>query len=64
MMENGTSAEMDVAGNEGLVGIALFMKGYSAPNRAVVHILDRNGLEATVCERYRVVKDEYDRLLA
>lgn len=36
MMENGTSAEMGVAGNEGLVGIALFMGGDTAPNRAVV----------------------------
>ncbi len=36
MMENGSSAEMGVAGNEGLVGIALFMGGNTAPNRAVV----------------------------
>ncbi len=172
MMENGASAEMGVAGNEGVVGIALFMGGDTVPNRAVVQsagaarkmktkmlqdefarggtfqrlllrytqalmtqmsqtavcnrlhtveqqlcrwlllsrdrlnsdelvmtqelianmlgvrregvtnaagrlqenglisyvrgritILDRHGLEATVCECYRVVKDEYDRLL-
>lgn len=172
LMENGSSAEMGVAGNEGLVGIALFMGGETVPNRAVVQsageafrlpmkalqdefarggtfqrlllrytqalmtqmsqtavcnrlhtveqqlcrwlllsrdrlhtdelvmtqelianmlgvrregvthaaqrlqenalisyvrgritILDRSGLEATVCECYRVVKDEYDRLL-
>lgn len=172
MMENGSSAEMGVAGNDGLVGIALFMGGDTVPNRAVVqsagdalrmktkmlqeefarggtfqrlllrytqalmtqmsqtavcnrlhtveqqlcrwlllsrdrldtdelvmtqelianmlgvrregvthaaqrlqedrlisyvrghiHILDRSGLEATVCECYRVVKDEYARLL-
>jgi CRP-like cAMP-binding protein len=172
MMENGSSAEMGVAGNEGLVGVALFMGGDTMPNRAVVqsaggavrmkaealqdefkrggsfqrlllrytqalltqmsqtavcnrlhtveqqlcrwlllsrdrlntdelimtqelianmlgvrregvtyaaqrlqqhglisyvrghiHILDRPGLEAAVCECYRVVKDEYDRLL-
>src|SRR5690349_2630105 len=36
MMENGSSAEMGVAGNEGLVGIALFMGGETVPNRAVV----------------------------
>jgi CRP-like cAMP-binding protein len=36
VMENGSSAEMGVAGHEGLVGIALFMGGDSAPNRAVV----------------------------
>lgn len=31
--------------------------------RGRIHILDRRGLEAQVCECYRVVKDEYDRLL-
>jgi CRP-like cAMP-binding protein len=36
MMENGSSAEMGVAGNDGLVGIALFMGGETVPNRAVV----------------------------
>jgi CRP-like cAMP-binding protein len=36
MMENGSSAEMGVAGNEGLVGIALFMGGDTVPNRAIV----------------------------
>ena len=36
MMENGSSAEMGVAGNDGLVGIALFMGGDTVPNRAVV----------------------------
>ncbi len=36
MMENGASAEMGMAGNEGLVGVALFMGGNSMPNRAVV----------------------------
>ena len=36
MMENGSSAEIGVAGKEGLVGIALFMGGGTVPNRAVV----------------------------
>jgi CRP-like cAMP-binding protein len=36
LMENGSSAEMGVAGNDGLVGIALFMGGDTVPNRAVV----------------------------
>src|SRR5215210_7083237 len=36
MMENGSSAEMGMAGQEGLVGIALFMGGDTMPNRAVV----------------------------
>lgn len=36
VMENGSSAEIAVVGNEGIVGIALFMGGGSMPNRAVV----------------------------
>ncbi len=36
VMENGASAEIAVAGNEGLVGISLFMGGGSTPSRAVV----------------------------
>jgi CRP-like cAMP-binding protein len=37
VMENGDSAEIAVVGNEGIVGIALFMGGGSTPSRAVVH---------------------------
>jgi hypothetical protein len=36
VMENGASAEIAVVGNEGLVGISLFMGGESTPSRAVV----------------------------
>jgi CRP-like cAMP-binding protein len=36
VMENGASAEIAVVGNEGLVGISLFMGSESTPNRAVV----------------------------
>jgi CRP-like cAMP-binding protein len=36
VMENGASAEIAVIGNEGIVGIALFMGGETMPNRAVV----------------------------
>ena len=36
VMENGASAEIAVVGNEGLVGVALFMGGESTPSRAVV----------------------------
>jgi CRP-like cAMP-binding protein len=32
--------------------------------RGRIKILEREKLEATVCECYRVVKDEFDRLLA
>jgi hypothetical protein len=36
VMEDGSSAEIAVTGNDGLVGIALFMGGESTPSRAVV----------------------------
>jgi CRP-like cAMP-binding protein len=36
VMENGASAEIAVVGNEGIVGVSLFMGGESTPSRAVV----------------------------
>jgi CRP-like cAMP-binding protein len=36
VLESGASAEISVVGNEGIVGIALFMGGESMPNRAIV----------------------------
>ena len=36
VMENGASAEIAVVGNEGIVGVALFMGGQTMPNRAIV----------------------------
>jgi CRP-like cAMP-binding protein len=36
VMENGASAEIAVVGNEGMIGIALFMGGETTPNRAIV----------------------------
>jgi CRP-like cAMP-binding protein len=36
VMECGASAEISVVGNEGLVGIALFMGGETTPSRAIV----------------------------
>ena len=36
VMENGASAEIAVIGNEGLVGIALFMGGQTTSSRAIV----------------------------
>jgi CRP-like cAMP-binding protein len=36
VMEDGASAEISVVGNEGLVGISLFMGGESTPSRAIV----------------------------
>ena len=36
LMENGTSAEIAVVGNEGMIGVSLFMSGETTPNQAVV----------------------------
>jgi CRP-like cAMP-binding protein len=36
VLENGASAEISVVGNEGLIGIAVFMGGETTPNRAIV----------------------------
>jgi CRP-like cAMP-binding protein len=41
VMENGASAEIAVVGNEGIVGISLFMGGDSTPSRAVVQSAGR-----------------------
>jgi len=56
VMEDGSSAEIAVVGNEGLVGIALFMGGESTPNRAVVQSAgDAYRLEGDV------IKGEFER---
>ena len=56
VMENGSSAEMGVTGNDGLVGIALFMGGDSMPNRAVVQ-----SAGGAVRMRAKVLQDEFKR---
>lgn len=40
-LDNGTSAELAVVGNEGIVGVSLFMGGNSTPSRAVVQSAGR-----------------------
>ena len=52
VMESGASAEIAITGNEGLVGISLFMGGESTPSRAVVQSAG-NGyrLKASVMKR-------------
>ena len=35
-MENGSTAEIGVVGNDGILGIALFMGGETTPNRAII----------------------------
>jgi CRP-like cAMP-binding protein len=37
VMENGVSSEIAAAGNEGVVGISLFMDGHAPPSRAIVY---------------------------
>ena len=41
VMSNGASAEISVVGNEGIVGIAVFMGGESTPSRAIVQSAGR-----------------------
>jgi len=77
VMEDGASAEIAVVGNEGIVGVSLFMGGETTPSEAAVSlqraglinykrghitVLDRAGLELRTCECYAVVKKEYERL--
>ncbi|MBY0572644.1 MAG: Crp/Fnr family transcriptional regulator [Undibacterium sp.] len=38
LLEDGSSSEIAGVGNEGVVGIALFMGGHTTPSRAVVHM--------------------------
>jgi CRP-like cAMP-binding protein len=56
VMEDGASAEIAVVGNEGVVGISLFMGGESTPSRAVVQ---------SAGQGYRLkaeaIKDEFNR---
>lgn len=56
VMESGASAEISVVGNEGLVGISLFMGGESTPSRAVV----QSGGYAYRLQGQRL-KDEFNR---
>ena len=56
VMEDGASAEIAVVGNEGLVGIALFMGGESTPSRAVVQSAGKGHRM-----RAAAVKEEFDR---
>jgi CRP-like cAMP-binding protein len=56
VMEDGASAEIAVVGNEGVIGIALFMGGETTPSRAVVQ---------SAGHAYRLIgqrlKDEFHR---
>jgi len=56
VMEDGASTEIAVVGNEGIVGISLFMGGETTPSRAIVqsagHAYQMKG---------QTLKDEFDR---
>lgn len=54
LMENGASAEMGMAGKEGLVGVALFMGGNTMPNRAVIQ-----SAGSAVRMRAQVMREEF-----
>jgi CRP-like cAMP-binding protein len=56
VMENGASAEIAVVGNEGIVGISLFMGGESTSSRAVVQSAGL-GFQLNA----QTMKDEFDR---
>jgi CRP-like cAMP-binding protein len=56
VMENGASAEIAVVGNEGIVGVSLFMGGQSTPSRAVVQSA---GLGCRL--KASIMKTEFDK---
>jgi CRP-like cAMP-binding protein len=56
VMENGASAEIAVVGNEGLVGVSLFMGGESTPSRAVVQSA---GMGCRL--KSQLMKDEFNK---
>jgi CRP-like cAMP-binding protein len=56
VLEDGASTEIAVTGNEGLVGISLFMGGETTPSRAVVQSAGEGYRLAA-----RVLKQEFDR---
>jgi len=55
VLEDGGSAEIAVVGNEGVVGISLFMGGESTPSRAVVQSAGQ-GLRLTA----QAIKQEFE----
>lgn len=57
VLEDGSSAEVAVVGNEGIVGVSLFMGGESTCSRAVVQSAG-NGFRL----RSQIMKDEFNRV--
>jgi CRP-like cAMP-binding protein len=63
VMENGESAEIAITGNEGLVGLSLFMGGESTPSRAVVQSAgDGYRLKASILKREFALGGQFARL--
>src|SRR5437762_1235398 len=56
VMENGASAEIAIVGNEGILGISLFMGGETTPSRAVVQ-----GAGYGFRLKAQLLKDEFSR---
>ena len=56
VLADGASAEIAVVGNEGILGISLFMGGETTPSRAVVQ-----GAGFAYRMRSRLLKEEFDR---
>lgn len=56
VMENGASAEIAVVGNEGIVGVSLFMGGESTPSRGVVQSTGKSYRLAA-----QLMKNEFNR---
>ena len=56
VMENGASSEIAGVGNEGVLGVSLFMGGNTTPSRAIVQTAGHGYLLKT-----RVLKEEFDR---
>ena len=56
VLENGASAEIAVTGNEGVVGISLFMGGETTPSRAVVQ-----GAGSAYRLKASIIKEEFHR---
>jgi CRP-like cAMP-binding protein len=56
VMENGASSEIAGVGNEGVLGVSLFMGGNTTPNRAIVQTAGHGYMLKT-----RQLKAEFDR---
>ncbi len=56
VLENGASAEIGLVGNDGIVGISLFMGGESTPSRAVVQ-----SAGAGIRLKAQIMKEEFNK---